>query len=227
MDTVKRANFEKRLVLILVILFSFTLLGALKNAGILKIPGFVKAATAASPKQTTAPLAAADSSPSAQAEPVAPLEVQTSVTEPKRSSASQAVAGYTAQDLRDPLKDLLPQPSRGPTQTVSTSSYGGSNASSTLNPSVSSTRPLAISELSLQGLIWGGPQPQAIINHQTYKVGDRLQSGRIVSITRQGVVIEQAGDNTLLSPSSSDQSFSSMSVTNSLQIPTHQQGVRQ
>ncbi len=42
-------------------------------------------------------------------------------------------------------------------------------------------------ELSLQGVIWGGLFPQAIINNKVTKVGDFIEGAEVISISKDGV----------------------------------------
>ena len=43
--------------------------------------------------------------------------------------------------------------------------------------------------LIIQGLVWGGSLPQAIINQTIVKVGDTLEGARIIDIKKDGVTI--------------------------------------
>ncbi|MFC1804229.1 hypothetical protein ACFLZ3_00120 [Candidatus Omnitrophota bacterium] len=55
--------------------------------------------------------------------------------------------------------------------------------------------------LTVQGIIWGGKFPQAIINDRAVKEGDSLEGARIVRIEKQGVNILYYGTlYTLSSP---------------------------
>ncbi|MEK6727645.1 MAG: hypothetical protein AABY28_03085 [Candidatus Omnitrophota bacterium] len=53
-------------------------------------------------------------------------------------------------------------------------------------PKVSSVTP---PDLIVQGLIWGGNIPQAIINDKVIKAGDTIQGAKIISITKDGVSV--------------------------------------
>ncbi len=48
-------------------------------------------------------------------------------------------------------------------------------------------RPLP--KLNVQGLVWGGNTPQAIIDNKVVKIGDIIQGMRIVAITKEGVTV--------------------------------------
>lgn len=76
---------------------------------------------------------------------------------------------YKADALEDPF-----------TEPFVTSKATGTNASSN---SVETSLP----NFTVQGLIWGGNFPQAIINNKVLKVGDTIEGARIISIDKAGV----------------------------------------
>lgn len=43
--------------------------------------------------------------------------------------------------------------------------------------------------LTVQGLVWGGEFPQAIINEQVVKIGDTIAEARVISIDKDGVSV--------------------------------------
>lgn len=43
--------------------------------------------------------------------------------------------------------------------------------------------------LAVQGVIWGGSFPQAIINDKVVKIGDEVEGARILEISKEGVVV--------------------------------------
>lgn len=45
----------------------------------------------------------------------------------------------------------------------------------------------------MEGLIWGGPQPQAIINGSVLNVGDEISNAKVKHISKNGVVITYQG----------------------------------
>ncbi len=55
--------------------------------------------------------------------------------------------------------------------------------------------------LSVQGVIWGGNFPQAIINNRVLKLGDTIEGARIVSIDKNVVIIFFQGRQYNLAPS--------------------------
>lgn len=77
---------------------------------------------------------------------------------------------YTAEDLEDPFKEeeevVQPQP---------------------VEEAPVEKKPLP--EMKIQGIIWGGIFPQAIINNTVVKKGDKIDDVRIVDITKDGLVL--------------------------------------
>jgi type II secretory pathway component PulC len=56
-------------------------------------------------------------------------------------------------------------------------------------------------DLKVQGIIWGGRLPQAIINNKVLKVGDTVQNAKVINIGKDGVTVLFGGRNfTLGSP---------------------------
>lgn len=51
-----------------------------------------------------------------------------------------------------------------------------------------------IDALRVQGIIWGGKMPQAIINNQVLAVGDRVDGFPILSIDKDGVSLDVPGE---------------------------------
>ena len=50
-----------------------------------------------------------------------------------------------------------------------------------------------LSELSVQGIVWGGAFPQAIINNKVVKVGDTIKDARVIDISKDGVTVFLGG----------------------------------
>jgi len=44
-------------------------------------------------------------------------------------------------------------------------------------------------KLAIQGIIWGGSLPQAIINNTVVKVGDIIEEARVLEINKEGVTV--------------------------------------
>lgn len=71
-----------------------------------------------------------------------------------------------------------------------------------IQPSEDSASKSLIDSLSVQGLIWGGNFPQAIINNKVYKVGDAIQEASISKIDKSGIIVLLGGKQYILTPSS-------------------------
>ena len=77
---------------------------------------------------------------------------------------------YRAQDLRDPFKG-----------------QGGSQQGTEPTEKPVEKKPLPA--LTVQGIIWGGNLPQAIINNKVLKVGDTIEGVRVKSIGKDGITV--------------------------------------
>ena len=55
-----------------------------------------------------------------------------------------------------------------------------------------------IDSFVIQGLIWGGNFPQAIINNKVYKVGDTIQGATISNIDKNGIIFTLSGKKYIL-----------------------------
>jgi len=89
---------------------------------------------------------------------------------------------YKVQSLRDPFEPLVREEKKEAKVT----------AKSEVKPMPS---------LTVQGMIWGGSLPQAIINNKIVKVGDTLDGVKIKEIDKQGVTVVFANKEHLLSTS--------------------------
>jgi len=49
--------------------------------------------------------------------------------------------------------------------------------------------PAPLPALKIEGLVWGGRFPQAIINQKVVKIGDAIEGAQIVDINREGVTL--------------------------------------
>jgi len=168
----KKSQRELLLIVMLLGVFALTLSGAFKNAGIFT-------SRASGPVMGT-------TSRAQQAAPPTTIPAQAPVVNPVRNPFSNGVkpadqARYTAFDLRDPLQSLLPEP-RGPEAARPQESRTVSARAPSLPPS-----------LRLEGVVWGGAVPQAIIGQGVYGVGDAVEGATIKSIGRDGITVEFQG----------------------------------
>ncbi len=58
---------------------------------------------------------------------------------------------------------------------------------------VEEVKDIPLPPLVIQGLLWGGEFPQAIINNKVVKIGDTIEEARIVEINKNGVILLFAG----------------------------------
>jgi hypothetical protein len=49
--------------------------------------------------------------------------------------------------------------------------------------------PATLPEFKIQGTIWGGSIPQAIINNKVVKIGDDIEGAKIIGINKDGVKV--------------------------------------
>lgn len=82
---------------------------------------------------------------------------------------------YRAKGLRNPFEQPI---------TDSASEDGGS---------LGLQKEKALPSLTVQGIIWGGSFPQAIINGKVVKIGDVIEGVDIVNISKEGVTVLFAG----------------------------------
>jgi len=182
MDAQRKTQLEQRAVAGLFVVFAAVLfLGPLKSMGLFRRQ---VAQGPSTPEATpTAP-------PREQAHTPGLPGGQTGVPQrgPAASPATAPAARYTAHDLRDPLKSLLPTPQAAGPQRGSQQ-----DAARLGKPAAHTTPAPPLPQLTVQGLWWGSEQSKAIINGDVYGVHETVDGAKILSIGRDGVVIEWAG----------------------------------
>ncbi len=109
--------------------------------------------------------------------PAAPARAGTTGASP--AAAIQEPPRYTAADLRDPLREWFPE--EHPAIAVAPSM-----------PAAPPALPPA-PKLQVNGLVWGGLKPKAIIDGEIYALGDMVHGWRITEIGRRGVTLEHSG----------------------------------
>lgn len=116
------------------------------------------------------------------------VEQQLEVDGRSGAARSQPVAEpiYTAQALRDPLKSLLP------TEPPKPNTPAG-QAARPQAPAAPPKPPPPPPALTVEGVLWGGSTPRAIIEGQVYGVGDTVEGVKILEIDRRGVIIDHHG----------------------------------
>lgn len=110
-------------------------------------------------------------------------------------------------DLRDPFAPQLPLPKVEPPKTfvkpvlattVQTPQPTGPSLAAQPKPvvpvAVVPTGPgIEVDSLVVKGVVWNTSTPQAIINDQVYKIGDKVKGMKIVSIGPKGIEISNNG----------------------------------
>jgi len=87
------------------------------------------------------------------------------------TTVTRSAVRYGAIGLRDPFKENLVEEQEGaPTDTYQQQVSLPSN-------------------FTIQGIIWGGRMPQAIINNKVVKVGDTVEGAKVITINKNGIVV--------------------------------------
>lgn len=81
------------------------------------------------------------------------------------------VVEYKSEQLRDPFKAYVETEGRASFQS------GAAAKQPELN----------LSKFIVQGIIWGGKMPQAIINNKVFNIGDSIEGAVIMSIDKTGI----------------------------------------
>lgn len=169
-----KARTEKQIVIALACIFVISLATSLQRMGFLqpKPPG-----PAPAPVMDKVPLAQPLAGlQGAEERLLSQLEAPLQRKAPEEE-APAAAPHYAAQQLREPFESLL-----------APESAAASAAESSPAGAAVEQQPVVV-----QGLLWGGAAPTAIINHRLYRVGDTLDGAVIRSIDRQGVALERRG----------------------------------
>ncbi|MDD2751859.1 MAG: hypothetical protein PHN59_01850 [Candidatus Omnitrophica bacterium] len=53
--------------------------------------------------------------------------------------------------------------------------------------------PQTLPDLKIQGVVWGGSFPQAIINNKVVKVGDTIDKAKLIDINKDGITVLFSG----------------------------------
>jgi len=93
------------------------------------------------------------------------------------------VIEYSSGDLRDPFNDLFYLDEEKEEQSVP-APQENLNAGESM---------FSLRNFKVQGVIWGGKFPQAIINNKVFRVGDLIEKAEIVSIEKEGITLNFAG----------------------------------
>ena len=95
---------------------------------------------------------------------------------------------YSSGDLRDPFRDLFE---------LEMLKAKKEKEEQNIQEPVDSTEPQkplpSLDKIKVQGVMWGGKFPQAIINNKILGVGDSVEGGVIVSIEKKGITLNFSG----------------------------------
>lgn len=98
------------------------------------------------------------------------------------------VIEYSSGDLRDPFGDLFQLAAEREKKEKEMQSI--QSPQETTEPE----KPLpSLDKFQVQGVVWGGKFPQAIINNKILGVGDSIEGVEIVSIEKKGITLNFAG----------------------------------
>lgn len=98
----------------------------------------------------------------------------------KDELVTRKVVTYSSWGLKDPFKPLAVEAKKGETAQI---------------PVIEESLPA----LTVQGLLWGGVFPQAIINNKVVKEGDKIEGATIKEINKEGVTVHFANSEYKLS----------------------------
>ncbi len=191
MEMTKKATVEKYGVIGLLLVFALIFSRSLKSLGIFggaRVPVTPVAAQTGTPIDLSKPLGQTVQEHWKKMDPLVALAMPPASSLP---ASSVDGPGYTAQVLRDPLKELLPAPQPKVVAQPGGSTMGSAQAVQSL------AKPPT---LRVQGLWWGQTTPRAIINGNVYAVGETVEGAVIKSINRDGVLVEFEGTTLRLVP---------------------------
>ncbi len=101
------------------------------------------------------------------------LEAMEKQVQPPRPDET-TVAEYNTEDLRDPFEIYVEEKKDGGTS----------------EPEKEEAIPSDPPALTIQGIIWGGKIPQAIIDGKVVKIDDVIGEAKIIAIDKNGVTVE-------------------------------------
>ena len=182
MDAVKKTKLERQIVFGLAVVF-----GVIFAMGPMKSLGLFNQILLAPPEpqekvNVSKPIGAIFREQMQLPIPEEPQSVTSILT--KR----QLAPAYTANELRNPLKNLFPEKPAVP--------IAQGNPLATLKSAVPPPPPPPPA-LRIRGIVWGGSEPKALINDRVYGVGSEVAGVKILAITHQGVTIDYLGTPTL------------------------------
>jgi len=112
----------------------------------------------------------------------AEVDPQVMPAPPIAEDVAEAPIAYTAQEMRDPFTSLLP-------------ASAPASRKHAPKPVVVEDVETPAPDLLIQGLMWGGTQPKAIIYGKVYGLGEEVQGVKIIAIDQRGVTIDHHGSS--------------------------------
>ncbi len=180
MNATAKAKLEQRAVIALLILFLVTLAGVGKSIGLFGSRAMAGQVNLKGPTTASSPLQVQH--PAAQAESVALADV---AEQPAQGAvAPNGATTYTAHELRDPLRSLLPEAPVKPDPVE----LAGVALPTPVVEAKDSSAPVTI-----QGVWWEGAKTKVMIDGKLYGIGDPLEGATIRSIERDAITVEQSG----------------------------------
>lgn len=105
-----------------------------------------------------------------------PAAAEAKPADSKPAEGSIPIVQYTADALRDPLVSQLPSTMSQQVIVIPPENHAPM-------PQLEPQPPT----FTIEGVVWGGPRPQAVIDGDVYDVGDTVQGAKIMAIDRTGV----------------------------------------
>ena len=94
---------------------------------------------------------------------------------PESASETSLKSEYKAKDLRDPFQLFKIEEKEKPEEQEQVTEE--------------KVEEVPLPDLKIQGIVWGGSLPQAIINNKVVRVGDTIEEVRITDINKSGVTV--------------------------------------
>ena len=101
---------------------------------------------------------------------------------------SRPVIEYSSGDLRDPFMDLFQMAAEKEKREKELRNFEAPK------DETDKVLPMpSLDKIKVQGLIWGGRFPQAVINGRILGIGDSIESFKIVNIEKKGITLSFSG----------------------------------
>lgn len=107
---------------------------------------------------------------------------------------SRPIIGYSSGDLRDPFRDLLQVAEENEKKKKEIQDFESPGEEA--EPAMPMP---SLDKFKVQGIMWGGRFPQAIVNNKVVIIGDMIEGLKVVNIEKKGVTLSFSGKTALLS----------------------------